>query len=104
MPNAVQCQEVPDNRWELLLAHETNKGGEYLCFAHKDTPQNLVAVVVCPRCKRPGKCSKHRVVSEKPLSLDPPAFICTQKYKVVGGRELICGYRGILQNGVLTEL
>lgn len=91
-------REVPDNNWTLLLKHETNLGGEYLCFAHKDTPKNLLAVIVCPRCKRPGKCSQHRVLSERPLTLNG-SFLCTQKINGV-----LCGYHGHAIDGRLTEL
>ena len=102
------CREVKDGRWEDLLRHDTtNQGGEYLCFVarHECTGPNqdqytldkLTCVLVCPRCKRPGRCGKI-VAVERPLTLKLP-FLCGQKIK-----GLPCGFAARVEGGFIVEV
>jgi hypothetical protein len=75
-----EMHEVAD--WDDL----TN-AGDYMFVSRSATDPDLsvkgarVAVIVCPKCLRPGSCSAHTMISEKPLTIRA-SYLCGQP---VGG-------------------
>lgn len=52
-----------------------------------------IAIIVCPGCLRPGSCSAHTMVQERPLTIRA-SFLCGQH--TAGGT---CGWHGWVTDG-----
>lgn len=89
----VQMREFAhlDDIWVL----SKNQGGEYVMVQRSDGSR--YPVIVCPRCKRPGSCSNHTLVQEKPLTIRA-SYLCNQNV-----RGNTCGYHAMVTDGFMTE-
>ncbi len=92
----VQMREVTG--WDDLKA-----AGDYMMADRSVTDVRRAThgarfpIIVCPRCLRPGVCSNHTLVSERPLTIRA-SYLCGRAK--AGGT---CGFHGWVTGGWIEE-
>ena len=59
-------------------------------------------VIVCPQCLRPGVCSNHTLVQEKPLTIRA-SYLCGQHKVWPDGTHGSCGWHGFVTDGIMES-
>ena len=97
MPERIEMHEVQG--WD-----EMKNPGDYMMVDRSKSDERAAskgsrfAIIVCPKCLKPGACSDHKLVQETPLTIRA-SFLCGQR--MPDGSRTDCQWHGYVTDGFM---